>query len=474
MHSNEPTRQKVIAVLGAGCAGLAAGWRLAKKGYRVILIEKEDHVGGLAGGVHLSGNVYEYGPHAFHTTDPEILNDIKTLMGGELISYHRTIKIKFLGNYFKFPLAIRDVLFKLPPLTVLHAGVSFVYYAVRRAFVKPKEENSETLLQSYYGNVLYEIFFKSYIVRVWGISPAEFSPAFAHERIPRLNLVDALDKITTAVKQRFYRRVNTDSYVEKVEGNLYTTNKGFSLITQRMAEQIEKLGGEIRLNARVTKINRDGKRLCMIEYMQDGKAQQLECDALINTLPINEVIQMTVPAWEENLQQAAAALKYRSLVFVGLLVRRPHVLASSFMYFREHSFNRISDLAQFGFHITPEGCTLLVAEISCDTPDRYWTDEAFARQAVIDDLEREHLLTRDEIVETHVFRAEHSYPIYTLHYEKHRAALLHAIADTENAETAGRQGRFQYINTHVAMKMGYEAADRLMSKLDPVSHAASH
>jgi protoporphyrinogen oxidase len=66
----------------------------------------------------------------------------------------------------------------------------------------------------------------------------------------------------------------------------------------------------------------------------------------------------------------------------------------------------------------------------------------------------------------HVFRAQHSYPIYTLHYEDHLARLLEFFGALSNMETAGRQGRFAYINTHVAMKMGYEAADRLMAKLE--------
>jgi protoporphyrinogen oxidase len=134
------------------------------------------------------------------------------------------------------------------------------------------------------------------------------------------------------------------------------------------------------------------------------------------------------------------------------------------MYFREHSFNRIADLSQFGFEIEPPGHTMLVAEISCGKEERYWTDDEYARQAVMADLLRENLVEREEVVEMHVFRAEHAYPIYTLHYEQHRQKVLDAIDGTANMETAGRQGRFAYINIHIAMKMGYEAADRLLAK----------
>ena len=108
--------QAPVVVLGAGCAGLSAARRLREAGRPVLLVEAEDHVGGLAGGVRLGGDVYEYGPHIFHTTDARILADVKALMGPDLLPYERTIEIKFLGNYFKFPLSIKDVLFKLPLL----------------------------------------------------------------------------------------------------------------------------------------------------------------------------------------------------------------------------------------------------------------------------------------------------------------------------------------------------------------------
>lgn len=456
----------VISVLGAGCAGLAAGLRLLKQGYSAVLIEKADHVGGLAGGVKINGNTYEYGPHAFHTTDPEILGDIKSLMGSDLTEYKRTIQIKFLGNYFQFPLAMRDVLCKLPPPTLIHAALSFVWHFVRQTIRRPAVQNSETVLKRYYGNVLYEIFFKSYITRVWGIPPSEFSPAFAYERIPRLNLFDVFDKISTLVKNRVNRQIKTENYVEKVEGNLYTTMQGFSLITQRMADKVVELNGQILLNAEVKRLFREGNQFYSVEFLKDGTSKQIECDGIISTLPINEAVRMISPALDDGPLQAARALRFRALVFVGVVVRRTHILPSSFMYFREHSFNRISDLLQFGFHVQPDGCTLLVAEISCDVSDRYWTDDTFAKEAILADLVAERLLERDEVVEMHVFRAEHAYPVYTLNYEQHRATLLKAIDATSNMETAGRQGRFQYINTHVAMKMGYEAADRLVAKLE--------
>ncbi|MEK7382201.1 MAG: FAD-dependent oxidoreductase [Elusimicrobiota bacterium] len=456
-----------VVVLGAGCAGLMAARRLREKGRPVRLVEAEDHVGGLAGGIVLGGDVYEYGPHVFHTTDAEILADIKTLMGKDLLPYERTIQIKFLGNYFKFPLSIPDVLLKLPLTTVLLAAGSFVYHFVKGAWAKPVQENSETLLQRYYGDVLYRLFFKDYIQRVWGIPPSAFSPSFARERIPRLNILDFLDKVVAAARDVFSSGavMKTEGYVEKLEGQLWTTKKGFSMICERMAADALKKGARLRLSTRAVAVRREGGKVTAVELEYGGKREIVPCSGIVNTLAINDAARMFTPPLGDAAAAAAEALRFRAIVFVGLKVRRPKVLRASFMYFREHSFNRITDLAHFGFHMDPPGTTLLVAEVACDTKDPIWMDEALAVEAVVADLVREGILARAEVASSHVFRARHAHPMYTLGYEAALKTLLDAFAGLSNAETAGRQGRFQYVNTHVAMKMGLDAADRLDAKL---------
>jgi protoporphyrinogen oxidase len=456
-----------VIILGAGCAGLAAARRLRELRCEVLLVEAEDHVGGLAGGVRLDGDIYEYGPHIFHTTDAHILADIKNLMGPDLLPYERTIQIKFLGNYFQFPLSIKDVLFKLPLTTVIHAGFSFMWHFAKGALLAPNTENSETILRRYYGNVLYKIFFKDYIERVWGVSPAQFSPSFARERIPRFNILEFLDKFMSALK-RFVsggKTLRTEGYVEKVEGELWTTKRGFSMICDRMAEDAVARGAKIMLSSRVVGIRRQGDEVVGVDVESGGQRQGYPCRGIINTLAINEAVKLFAPALDSHVAEAASALRFRAIVFVGIKVNKPKVLRASFMYFREHSFNRITDLAHFGFAMNPPGTTLLVAEITCDPEDRIWSDEEMASSAVIDDLVREGILQRSDIISTTIFRTRHAQPMYLLGYETELKTLLEAFSSFKNAETAGRQGRFQYVNTHVAMKMGLNAAERLSEKL---------
>jgi protoporphyrinogen oxidase len=265
-----------VVVLGAGCAGLSAARRLRELGRPVLVVEAADHVGGLAGGVRMGGDVYEYGPHIFHTTDAAIMGDVKALVGPELLPYRRTILIKFLGSWFNFPLSIGDVLLKLPPATTLKAGFSFLWHALAGRLSRPKEENSETVLRREYGDVLYRLFFKDYIEKVWGVPPSMFSPSFARERIPRFNLLEVLDKASAALKRAFGlgAAVTTEGFVEKVEGSLFTTRRGFSLICDKMGEALQDAGGRIRLNAKVVGLRREGGRVAAVELETPAGARE--------------------------------------------------------------------------------------------------------------------------------------------------------------------------------------------------------
>lgn len=55
-------------IVGAGLAGAVLAHELKKKGYKVIVVEKRENVGGNCMTSDLNGIIiHEYGPHIFHT-----------------------------------------------------------------------------------------------------------------------------------------------------------------------------------------------------------------------------------------------------------------------------------------------------------------------------------------------------------------------------------------------------------------------
>lgn len=462
--ASSPAPKVVIA--GAGCAGLAAGLALQKRGIATVILERSGRVGGLAGGIEIEGNCYEYGPHIFHTTDPEILGDVKSICAAFLEPFERTIKIRFGGKYFDYPLSTIDILTKLPPLTVARASVSLAWHFTRGlARGKRPFANSEEALRQSYGDVLYRIFFRDYIRKVWGIGPEDFSPSFARQRLPSFSVKAKLKSWLNALwPKKKAESISTENYVENVEGEYFTTRRGFSLICEAFAEEYVRHGGELHLRATVKRVEVDGRRCRAVVYARDGADVTEPCEHFVSTLPIDLMPALIAPPASAPLLEASRALTFRAIVFVGLLVRRPAVLPASFMYFRDKTFNRLTDLSKFKVEIEPPGATILVAEITCQPEDELWRDEDLARRSVIDELVADGLLAREDLISAHVFKAEHGYPIYRVGYEARLAATLQGLAEYENISTIGRQGRFAYINTHVAMKMGYDLARELAGR----------
>ena len=67
-----PTAHPRVVVLGAGLAGLAAAYELARGGAEVTVLEKEDHVGGLAWSWQVGPYWLDTGPHRFHSGHPSV------------------------------------------------------------------------------------------------------------------------------------------------------------------------------------------------------------------------------------------------------------------------------------------------------------------------------------------------------------------------------------------------------------------
>jgi protoporphyrinogen oxidase len=456
---------KRIVIAGAGCAGLAAALKLVQLGHKVTILEKLDRVGGLAGGIELGGNVYEYGPHIFHTTDPEVLTDVKDIAKDVLIPFQKTIKIKFLGRYFEFPLTMKDLLSKLQPHVVLMAGISLVYHFILGALPFRKvEPNCETTLKRYYGDVLYRLFFKDYITKVWGIEPKDLAASFAQQRIPRFDFLKFWEKIKILILGKKKESIKIDGYVEKTEGENFTTTKGFSLIAEAYAKKIVELGGSIELSANLSKVEWKSGKCEVISYEKQGRTHTISCDEFISTIPISNLPKLLSPPIESSAASSAEKLGFRGIVFVGFLVNKPQVLPASFMYFREVSFNRVTDLSWFKVEMHPPNATIVIAEITCQPKDEFWQREDLAIQTVQRELEAEGLFSGKDVLEAHVFKVEHGYPIYRLGYENHLKKALAGLEEITNLHTIGRQGKFAYINTHVAIKMGYELAKKIQNK----------
>ena len=121
----------MIAVIGAGPAGLAVAWRLTEAGHPVVVVEAADVVGGMAASPEIFGIRVDLGSHRLHPAmSPEVRTAIESLV--ELQVRPRNGRIRMGGRWLPFPLTPAGLVRGLPAATALRAARDAAVAPMRR------------------------------------------------------------------------------------------------------------------------------------------------------------------------------------------------------------------------------------------------------------------------------------------------------------------------------------------------------
>jgi protoporphyrinogen oxidase len=160
---------------------------------------------------------------------------------------------------------------------------------------------------------------------------------------------------------------------------------------------------------------------------------------------------------------SAGTLSHRAMILVYLTLGVDRFTEFDAHYFPELTI-RISRLSEpKNYSLTERrGRTVLCAEMPCATSDAEWTmsDEGLGH-IVCADLARAGLPAGHQLLDVHVERLPHAYPLYTRGYRQAFEAIDRWIAGFHGLVTFGRQGLFVHDNTHHTIAMAYALVDCL-------------
>lgn len=444
-----------IVILGAGPCGLSTAWGLVEKGFsNVVLLERNNVVGGMVRSEIINNNSYEYGAHYFHSDDKEIVDKILNLLDGSYSSNKRNLMIKFNGKYFQYPLKVNDLIGGFNPAELFLLLVSMLYSLIKNNIFPKDAVTAEDVLIGKYGRRLYRKFFEGYITDFWSVHPSGLSASFAKRRISRLDALDALKKLFSA-----FRIGKTsgrpDEFIEVVKGDLYYPHAGMHKIWDAMVSRIIRNGCRILTGVSIKSISSDGLNMVKSVLFENGKTEEkIDADMVISTIPINSFLGYVNNVNREVLD-ISSRLKYRSLIIVGLLVSKEKILPSYCTYYHNRIFSRASEPKQAGLTVNPAKHTILLLEISCNFQDDIWNNPQKLLENIYGELKEENLLAEEDVKEVHILKERFAYPVFDLNYERNMEQVRAYLATFMNVFSTGRQGIFQYVNAHVAIKMGF-------------------
>lgn len=451
-----------VVVLGAGPAGLSAAWELSRAGVGVTVLEKAGEVGGLCKTVEYRGFRFDLGGHRFITQDAALVQAVKELMGDELLLRERRSTVRLMGQEFRYPLQVGDLLCKLGPKYTLRCLGDCIKIALRRGKGLNEAPSLEDWLVSKFGPTLYRIFFEGYTTKLWGVPPGEMSGDWAISRIPVLDLWDAFLRMM-GITRDCNRGYATRFFYPKM---------GIGQIFEFMSRDVELWGGRVLLNAKVKKVLLKGGQAKDIVFNRAGREEVVTGDWVISTLPLPQLVQIldTAGAVESGLGEHAEMLSFRSLRFLNLLIDMPAISDSTWMYIPEsqYTMTRIQEPRHRSPFNVPTGKTSLILEIPCSLGDRIWcmTDDQLLKNS-LKELSEVGIEVEASLIDFFCTRAKYAYPVYRIGYQLHRQVILEFLSGIPNLLTCGRGGLFRYLFMDQAMNSGLGAARRVLGRSIP-------
>jgi protoporphyrinogen oxidase len=437
-------------VIGGGPAGLTAGYLLAKKGLPVIVFEAEDQVGGLAKTAVREGYRFDLGGHRFFTKAKEVDDLWHEIMREEFLERPRMSRIYWNGKFLDYPLRGPDVIKKLGPVELTRAFLSYLW-----AQVKPKgpEETYEQWVSNRFGKRLFNLFFKAYTEKVWGVPTSEIRAEWAAQRIKGLSFF-------SAAKSAFLG--NRDNKIKSLISKFNYPRFGPGQMWETMTDDIRRLGGEVRLNARVTRLDFEGNR-CVRAWVGD---EAIECSAAISSLPLRNTVGMAHPSPRAEVMAAAKGLRYRDFLTVALVLDGEDLFPDNWIYIHEPKVNvgRIQNFRSWSPWMVPDPNKACVGlEFFCFAGDRLWeADDEELVQLGMRELEQLRLARRDQLEFGFVERVPKAYPMYDAEYADRVHAIRSWLDGLDNFIQVGRNGLHRYNNSDHSMLSAMRAVDNLV------------
>jgi len=447
-------------VIGAGPAGLTAAYLLAKRGFKVTVLEGTAIVGGISQTAQYKGYRFDIGGHRFFTKIPPVQALWEELLGDEFIDVPRLSRIHYHGRFFNYPLKAMNALAGLGPVNALRIVASYLH---AKMYPSPVEDNFAQWVTNRFGKRLYEIFFRTYTEKVWGIPCTEIRAEWAAQRIQGLSLARAILSSTALTRRNndIKSLIDTFKYPRHGPGQMW----------EACSDALVAMRGTVLMQHQVETVELTGGSATAVTARTPNGTVRIAADHVISTTDIRSLVRALGDAVPEEARAAANGLRYRDFLVVALIFNRAALFPDNWIYVHTPGVQvgRIQNFNNWSAEMVPDaGHTCLGMEYFCFEGDGLWeSSDADLITLASREIEILGLASASLVVDGTVVRMKKAYPIYDAEYRGHLDNVREVIDPIPNLHSVGRNGMHKYNNQDHSM---YTA----MLTLDNMAGTARH
>lgn len=446
------SKDEHVVILGAGPAGLATGHELSVSGVKVSVIDRNDFVGGLCNTNVYKGYKFDLGGHRWFTKNEDLNSWFRRLMGDEIVWVERISRIYYDGGYYSYPISILNVIKNAGLVTIVHAGITYLMSAVQYSVFNKSIDNMKDAYVAQFGGKLYDMFFRRYSEKVWGLPCDKLSSDWVSQRSAGLSIWTVIQESLLQTKS------DNESLIEEF---MYPRD-GYVRIPQRMAEDItaQSDANSVLLDSTVTRIKYRGPNDFEVVYSgKDGEERSVDATTVVSTIPLGVLPRIMEPACDQKVIDAAKGLTFRALITVNVILKKKRVSIDTWLYVQDEDilFGRLHEPKNWSPAMVPDqSTTSLVLECFCTKDDHIWklTDEEVGQRCV-EDLEKKlKFIDSAEVIDFTCVRTLQAYPVYDLEYADKIEVINEFLAGFEGLHIVGRGGTHRYNNADHSIEMG--------------------
>ena len=332
-------------------------------------------------------------------------------------------------------------------------------------FPIPAPQNFEEWVFNQFGRRLFQIFFKTYTEKVWGMDCKDISADWAAQRIQGLSLGKALAHALLPRKPSGRQAV-----VKTLINSFRYPRCGPGMMCEAAARKTREMGGQVLMGQKVIGLDYDAQAERWTVHCRDeqGMTKEVSAAQVVSSAPLRSLVAGLCPRVSEETLHAAQALRYRDFLVVAVILKDRGGFPDNWVYIHDPAVKvgRIQNFKSWSPDMVPDPALCCYGlEYFCFEGDGLWASAdgdllALAKR----ELAALGMAAPEDVLDGCVVRQPKAYPVYDADYAANVQTIRRELdARFSTLHLMGRNGMHKYNNQDHAMMTAMLTVENILA-----------